>query len=181
MGTNFVDFYGSPKSLLVGGEQRLLEDAVEDAAAVGDEVEGTGTGVAAKQSAEVLEILAGEEAGRGDIGDDAVASCVTEGGIGEEAVKVGVTEQASAEAGASIGGEADTTVGRIPDNQVEAVSGRVALEGVGDGDRCRKLSAGGCGERQNCSVEGDLGQPGSEGIDLVAAESSGQGEDDVGR
>ena len=165
----------------IGGEERLLEDVLKDALAQGHEVEPDGGGVGGQQGAEILEVLAGEEAGWRQEGDEAAGRPgEVDGEVHEQAIAVGVAVEAAAEDAAQLGGERHPAEGRVGDDEIEGLVAGPDAEAVANVDESGRSGAGLAQQGQDASFEEDLAKPGGEGIDLEAAEARGESMQDLG-
>ena len=84
-----------------------------------------------QQAAQRRKILPTQNAGRGQISDDAFWSCPTKSDIRENAVEIGVTVETARKSLPLLGRETDPAIRRIADNEI-IVGLRSALQGIND-------------------------------------------------
>ena len=148
----------------------LLQHISKYAAALADEVDRQRSGDGSQQPAKRLVIEAGQHRGGRDIADNAAFLHPVERSVGEQAIKVGVTVNASLEERATFRCRRHTTIGRVPDNEIEhAVVARVHYEAVLDLDQMRRGSSRSPDDILQHKLNGSLRKPCAERIEFEAA------------
>ena len=94
----------------IGCQQSLLENVFENPLTVRDEIHGNQRRLACDKTSESFEILSGQEARRGDVGDHAARHRPANSEIREDAILIGMAVEAPSVLLAHLGGQADAPV-----------------------------------------------------------------------
>lgn len=158
----------------IGGEHRLLENFIEYALAVADEVDRQRSSCPSQQPAEILEVLTGKETCRRHVRHHATRLDPSERQISEEAVEVCVSVKTSSIAASHAWGQLDATVRRVADHEVKGFVGRLVDQAVPDLHQDRESTTHGSADRQRHGFQEDLRHPCRYRVDFKAAHAACQ-------
>src|SRR6266849_1062887 len=131
-------------SLSVGCEQRRLQHVFEDAFPRVDEVRRKRGCFGGEKRTQALEVFAGQEARRGNVGNDAGWLGPPHGDVCEQAVKIRVTEKTPCKITTLRGCQGNAAVRRIANNDIEQCVGGFTGERVTHLYQFRQASANLC-------------------------------------